>query len=911
MSVTLQTPYNRYTGNGATMVFPYQFQILAATDLAGYIGGSLKVNVADYTVSNVGAVTGGNVTFLVAPANGTLVTLARAMRRERLTDYQQLGDFLTPVVNPDFDRAILLSQDTNASVGRAIHAPDYEVTANMLLPPAATRALTNLGFDASGNVAVSLALASGTLSQATIGAFLYPITAAEIAASVTPTNFGYPPNNVLRYGISAANSAATNTAAAQALWKSSITNGPTGTFIFPNVSGADIYLFNDILDFRDGCSLDLNNCTLSFTKTVPTAHDTAAGFIFAVRNFSIYNGTLIVTYPGGLGGAQGCPLAFGARGNDAGLGAYFQNSYDSLMAVPQGNISVKNLRIQNNTAANFAIWLTGGLQNCSFENLWIDGMSNAGDGIYGEFGWATQSSVGDPAQSTRQTSHGHNLSFKNIHIRNTNLSALSAGGISYNGAYNVFADGIYINNVTVGMNFGCGEAAFYRPWAGVDDVGGKRDITLRNIHCRNVKGSAGNALVFGGCTAVNSKQGIGGAGTSLGYLGNNWTQSTAYVAGMTAYSANSGNIYLCATPGTSSNAGTGPAGTGNGIADGTATWNYIPNSTWVDLFDVDVDGFTVDCTGITNNGIGVLTSAGRTLLKNGTVNANSSGQAFTNGIRIFDECTNFSIDNVRVLGAQQAGMILGSGSGMPNTPPTTLFSPQRLKNGSVSKCYIAGCSASSAGTFSAIQINNADGILIEANRIGYDVAYSGVAETVQGNAVNFTNLTLCSDVIVRGNHVGGVAAGVIYAYQQSLGGGTFNNGCTLTNNTGLNTSIGYWKDGNDSSNILTYSASMTPDVSTGINHFIITATNNTAFTINTPVNNALVMAGSQTNFPVGRKLKFTIRNTSGGALGAITWNAFYKVAFTSPATANSRTVEFYFDGTNLVQDYVGSVDVPN
>jgi hypothetical protein len=99
---------------------------------------------------------------------------------------------------------------------------------------------------------------------------------------------------------------------------------------------------------------------------------------------------------------------------------------------------------------------------------------------------------------------------------------------------------------------------------------------------------------------------------------------------------------------------------------------------------------------------------------------------------------------------------------------------------------------------------------------------------------------------------------------------------------------------------LTYSASITPDVGVS-DTFEITATNSTAFTINAPLK------------PMdGKKISITIRNTSGGALGAITWNAVFKMsAFTSPATANSRAVGFFFDGTNWVQTFLQSVDVPN
>jgi hypothetical protein len=82
--------------------------------------------------------------------------------------------------------------------------------------------------------------------------------------------------------------------------------------------------------------------------------------------------------------------------------------------------------------------------------------------------------------------------------------------------------------------------------------------------------------------------------------------------------------------------------------------------------------------------------------------------------------------------------------------------------------------------------------------------------------------------------------------------------------------------------------------------FDITANNGTAFTINAP-----------TNPVTGQVIYITIRNTSGGALGVITWNAVFKmVALTNPANGNSRTVFFKYNGTNWVQMRTDT-DVPN
>lgn len=53
-----------------------------------------------------------------------------------------------------------------------------------------------------------------------------------------------------------------------------------------------------------------------------------------------------------------------------------------------------------------------------------------------------------------------------------------------------------------------------------------------------------------------------------------WAVSTAFTAGEIVYNETADKSYTCATSGTSASSGTGPSGTGSGITDGTATWNY-------------------------------------------------------------------------------------------------------------------------------------------------------------------------------------------------------------------------------------------------------------------------------------------------------------------------------------------------
>jgi hypothetical protein len=100
---------------------------------------------------------------------------------------------------------------------------------------------------------------------------------------------------------------------------------------------------------------------------------------------------------------------------------------------------------------------------------------------------------------------------------------------------------------------------------------------------------------------------------------------------------------------------------------------------------------------------------------------------------------------------------------------------------------------------------------------------------------------------------------------------------------------------------LPYSASITPDASQG-NYFTIDATNSTNFSINGP-----------TNPQLGQTITIRVRNVSGGALGAITWQAAYKKsAFTSPANGFSRCITFEYIGSFVWREVSkNEADIPN
>ena len=86
-----------------------------------------------------------------------------------------------------------------------------------------------------------------------------------------------------------------------------------------------------------------------------------------------------------------------------------------------------------------------------------------------------------------------------------------------------------------------------------------------------IASSASNESGSGGSSASSTGAGVQGSipwVPSMAYFSTNSTSASI------SYVTNGGNLYQCTTAGTSASSG-GPTGTGTGITDGTAKWNYI------------------------------------------------------------------------------------------------------------------------------------------------------------------------------------------------------------------------------------------------------------------------------------------------------------------------------------------------
>lgn len=117
MSVTSQTPYKKYTAAPGATVFSTAFRVLLATDLQVRVNDA--VVTTGFSLAGLGAAS-VDVTFAVPRVGGEKIELQRITPLTRSTDYQQLGDFKTPVVNADFDRIWMSNQELAEELSRAV-----------------------------------------------------------------------------------------------------------------------------------------------------------------------------------------------------------------------------------------------------------------------------------------------------------------------------------------------------------------------------------------------------------------------------------------------------------------------------------------------------------------------------------------------------------------------------------------------------------------------------------------------------------------------------------------------------------------------------------------------------------------------------------------------------------------------
>jgi hypothetical protein len=407
-----------------------------------------------------------------------------------------------------------------------------------------------------------------------------PRTQAEATAGATPVGTSFAPGDVRRYGIIAnsQDAATANTNALVALLNPGGT-GPTGRIVFANTTGADTYYFNGMVPVRDKVQLDLDGCTLDFSKPYVPATDDGMGFLTFIRDVTVENGAINVNYEGGGASNAGPVMRIGSR-----LGYKFstfaRGIAEDQLTTAMGNIVLRNLRLTTNNPHTVSVLMLGGLRNVRVENVTIDGSGAAPHGIYYEFGDHHY----EATVANRTTSHASDLYFGNVSVSNLDTGGADGGGLALIGAACAVVENLTVDTALNGFQFRPGEALFYKPGTSAAQLA-NRCMTLRNIHCTGITGT-GLAL-------------IGAESKAHGYLARE-PLTESQQTDLMRFSVDGGSISAAGSGLTVS----GPCDIRNVTLNGTAT------SGQVIISDDCIQGVFTNCEILNSSGIGVRANFG-------------------------------------------------------------------------------------------------------------------------------------------------------------------------------------------------------------------------------------------------------------------------------------------------------------
>lgn len=221
MTITATPSEISYAGDGVTVAFAVPFPFDTSADLkvtSTDSDGNVSVLSSGFSVSGGGGSTGA-VTFGTAPASGVDIGIYDNLAQTQPTLYTSNDAFPAASHMAALDRVTRLVKRLQQQANRCFRTPDGDPAGStqMLLPSPSARASRYLAFDADGiPEMVATVTDIGAISQSIIGALLYPQTAAESAAVVTPTNYARPPGCVNRYGTNTTPGTTDMTAAIQA-----------------------------------------------------------------------------------------------------------------------------------------------------------------------------------------------------------------------------------------------------------------------------------------------------------------------------------------------------------------------------------------------------------------------------------------------------------------------------------------------------------------------------------------------------------------------------------------------------------------------------------------------------------------------------------------------------------------------
>lgn len=162
--MAIEIPFNdrriQYLALGGETSFDYDFPIFVSSDLvvdraddADAVPVTLVEGV-DYTVTGVGLEDGGTIELTVAAIAGQIWTLFGDTPEQRLTNFQQKGDFRAEAINDELDNLTIMAQQLRRDIDElSVRAPITDPEGvNLLLEAANVRASRFFSFNADGSV---------------------------------------------------------------------------------------------------------------------------------------------------------------------------------------------------------------------------------------------------------------------------------------------------------------------------------------------------------------------------------------------------------------------------------------------------------------------------------------------------------------------------------------------------------------------------------------------------------------------------------------------------------------------------------------------------------------------------------------------------------------------------------------
>lgn len=199
------SPVVKFTGNGATKAFTFNFMWWDEGDILVYIGETLQTS--GYTVSSVSAWSGnknlgGRITFTTAPENGTNITVTRVIDIKRYSEFEESGLFRAAVANDELDHIIAMIQQINKDIDTCLKVDIFST----ITPE---QYLDNIYSDMNSKVSAAATSATSAANSATSAASSK--TAAANSASAAAASQTAAANSATAAAASATQAAARKT----------------------------------------------------------------------------------------------------------------------------------------------------------------------------------------------------------------------------------------------------------------------------------------------------------------------------------------------------------------------------------------------------------------------------------------------------------------------------------------------------------------------------------------------------------------------------------------------------------------------------------------------------------------------------------------------------------------------------